>query len=175
MKRKETILVNLFAGPGTGKSTTAAEIYVSLKKAGVSVELVREYAKELCWQGTLEETCQLDIFKEQAYRQRILKGNVDVLITDSPTIQGVVYSEASMIVNDAVIKDFKKEYTNINVFLDRTKRFVTEGRDQTEAEAKVVDHKILQLLADCEIPFSRMTTNEAVPNVIYKVLSRLAT
>ena len=42
---KSTLLVNLYAGPGAGKSTGAAYIFAKLKMAGVDCEYVSEYAK----------------------------------------------------------------------------------------------------------------------------------
>ena len=41
------IVVNLFAGPGSGKSTTCAGLFSKLKLAGIYCEMVLEYAKEL--------------------------------------------------------------------------------------------------------------------------------
>lgn len=45
----KTLVVNLFAGPGAGKTTCAWEIAAELKKLGVHTEYVPEYAKELVW------------------------------------------------------------------------------------------------------------------------------
>ena len=47
---KNTLLVNLYAGPGAGKSTGAAYIFAKLKTAGVDCEYVSEYAKDRVWQ-----------------------------------------------------------------------------------------------------------------------------
>ena len=43
----KTKVLNLYGGPGVGKSTGAAYIFSMLKLAGINCELVREYAKEL--------------------------------------------------------------------------------------------------------------------------------
>lgn len=43
-------VVNLFAEPGTGKSTAAAQIFSELKWQGFSCELVTEFAKEKVWE-----------------------------------------------------------------------------------------------------------------------------
>lgn len=43
---KNTIIVNLFAGPGAGKSTGAAYIFSKLKLAGIDCEYVSEFAKD---------------------------------------------------------------------------------------------------------------------------------
>jgi hypothetical protein len=42
---EKTILVNLYAGPGTGKSTMAANVFSELKWMGVNCELALEFAK----------------------------------------------------------------------------------------------------------------------------------
>ena len=67
---KNTIIVNLFAGPGAGKTTCAWEIASELKKRNIQAEYVPEYAKELVWDekrelldGSLKN--QRKLFQEQ--------------------------------------------------------------------------------------------------------------
>ena len=43
---KETLVVNLFGGPGTGKSTMMAGIFAKLKSLGYDCEMCVEFAKE---------------------------------------------------------------------------------------------------------------------------------
>jgi len=43
------LIVDFFAGPGAGKSTTAADVFAKLKWRGVNAELIGEYAKDLTW------------------------------------------------------------------------------------------------------------------------------
>lgn len=50
MDSKSTIVVNLFAGPGAGKSTGAAYIFAMLKMHGIDCELVTEFAKDKTWE-----------------------------------------------------------------------------------------------------------------------------
>ena len=80
-----TIIVNLFAGPGSGKSTTAAGVFYHLKRKNINCELVREYAKELVWEKSFEKLKdQGHVTLEQQHRVNILKPYVDVIVTDSP-------------------------------------------------------------------------------------------
>lgn len=44
MKQK---VINLYGGPGTGKSTTAAMLFAKMKLAGFNCEYVPEFAKDL--------------------------------------------------------------------------------------------------------------------------------
>ena len=43
---KKTV-VNLYGGPGAGKSTAALQLVAELKKRGINADYVSEYAKEL--------------------------------------------------------------------------------------------------------------------------------
>lgn len=43
---KRTLVVNLFAQPGAGKSTGAAYLFYNLKCLGVNCEYVSEFAKD---------------------------------------------------------------------------------------------------------------------------------
>ena len=55
------VVVNIFGGAGVGKSTVSAELFAKLKKKGLEVEYVTEFAKDLVWEKR-DET-----FKDQAY------------------------------------------------------------------------------------------------------------
>ena len=51
---KDTLIVNLYGGPGSGKSTGAAYIFSMLKMVGVDAEYVTEFAKDKVWEGNQE-------------------------------------------------------------------------------------------------------------------------
>ena len=53
MKKTDTLLVNFYAGPGTGKSSTMAGVFSELKWMGVNCEMAPEFAKEKVWEGSL--------------------------------------------------------------------------------------------------------------------------
>jgi len=48
---KKTVLINFYAGPGAGKSTTSAKIFAALKDRGECAELIQEYVKTWAWEG----------------------------------------------------------------------------------------------------------------------------
>lgn len=50
---KNTIVINAFAGPGAGKTTSCLEVAEKLKKQGFVTEYVQEYAKELVYDNNL--------------------------------------------------------------------------------------------------------------------------
>jgi len=117
--------INLFGGPGTGKSTTAAEIFAQLKKNGTKVELLQEYAKDLTYSNELTRLKdQVHILGEQHHRMVRLQGSVDYAVHDSPFVMGCNYIDKTntKFPTQAFI-DFSVKlhstYENLNVFLKR--------------------------------------------------------
>jgi len=88
-----TKVINLFGGPGSGKSTMATSVFALLKMHDVNCEYVSEYAKDLVWEGKdrLMNTDPLYIFSKQHLRQRKLENKVEIVITDSPLLMSLVY------------------------------------------------------------------------------------
>ena len=87
-----TKVVNFFAPPGSGKSTTAAGTFFKMKLLGLNVELVTEFAKDMCWAGRHQEMYnQVYIISKQFHKMYRLIGQVDYIITDSPLLLGLIY------------------------------------------------------------------------------------
>ena len=97
-----TLVINIFGGPGAGKTVAALDITASLKIQGYTAEYVSEYPKDLIYQvlkgdeeaaelldGTLEH--QIEIHKHQSARIERLRGLVDFIVTDSPAILCIAY------------------------------------------------------------------------------------
>lgn len=155
-----TTYINLFGGPGVGKSTTAAILFSEMKKKNMSVELVTEVAKDFVWEERFKTlTIQPYITMKQFRNLYRLKGSVDYVITDAPIMLGCVYA-------DRFAPDFPKSYKNLlldlhneqlnpslNIYLKRTFRYDTTGRYQNEEEAKALDSDILNLFSEYHIDF----------------------
>lgn len=142
-----TRIINLFGGPGTGKSTTAAGLFNVMKVAGLEVELVTEYAKDVVWEETtalLDN--QLHVFAEQHRRIARLNGKVDFVITDSPLLLSLLYyAGTSVPFRQLVLEEFKG-MPRVNVFLRRVKEYHRAGRLQNEQEAIKLDGELRTLL-----------------------------
>jgi hypothetical protein len=144
---KKTIVVNLFGGPGISKSTTAAGVFSLLKLHGVDCELVPEFAKDLTWEERNETLKnQIYIFGKQNHRLWRLNGKVDVIITDSPLLLSLVYSNEEDWELTELVKKTVNEYNNYNFLLNRVKPYLPNGRSQTEEEAKAIDSNIRSML-----------------------------
>lgn len=138
-------VINLWAGPGAGKSTLGAGLFHKMKSAGETVELVTEYAKELVYENNPLLTNNLQILAEQDMRLRRLEGKVEYAITDSPLPLTVIYSKPPFDEDwffDAAWGAFDT-YDNINFYVVRDKPYYTYGRYQTEEEARKLDRDVL--------------------------------
>lgn len=155
---KSLQVINLFAGPGAGKSTTAASLFSMMKSKGYKVELVTEVAKDFTYMHYKKGLRnQLLVLGLQDDRLRRLVGEVDVVITDSPLALGLAYlhKEYSRApVEEAIWWAFER-YSNFNFFIHRVKAYQKYGRSQTEQEAAALDEAIYDIFlqaADGEFP-----------------------
>ena len=172
-----TKVINLFGGPGCGKSTGAAFIFATLKMAGVNAELVTEFAKDKTWEHNSKAlTCQPYVFGKQSYRMDRCADEVDIIVTDSPLFLSAMYNDDGDIEPEftaTVIKKFN-EFNNFNYFLKRVKPYNPKGRNQTEEEAIELDKKIKKNLDNFGIKYSEANGDksgyEAILNEIFKVL-----
>ncbi len=146
---KNTIIINLFGGPGTGKSTGAAYIFSQLKLAGIDCEYVSEFAKDKVWEDNSEVfKNQFYVTGKQAFKISRCYGKVDVIITDSPILLGALYApETSPRLKEAIKEEFNKYGdANCNIFLKRINPYNANGRFQTEDEAKCIDTEVKEFL-----------------------------
>lgn len=169
-----TLAVNMFAEPGAGKSTLSAGLYFELKMLGYNCELVREYAKELVWEGKfdlLED--QEHVFKEQLRRTEMAFGQVDVIITDSPLFLSLYYGERY----NAEIKKYWlntfNRYNNLNFFVDRMKPYELAGRMQTEQESKKINLVLQDMLLKNGILLQHVPGNRDGLQQMLDVVTRL--
>lgn len=153
------IQINLFGGPGVGKSTLAAEIFADLKKKHINCELVTEYAKDLTWQESFKVLKnQIYVWAKQHQRLFRLKDKVDVIVTDSPPILCILYDqENNDILHQLVVSEFNKT-PNFNFVLERdnTLPFGEAGRYQTLDQAIVIDNNIISVLDKYNIHYTKV-------------------
>lgn len=167
---KNTLIVNFFAGPGAGKSTIAAKTFAELKNKDIDCELVTEYAKELTWQGRKAElNDQIYLFGKQYHKIFTLLGKVDVIITDAPFLIQLAYIKDNEKLQDLITYEFK-QLNNLNYFLNRTKPYNPNGRNQTEFQAQKLDAIILAYLINLNIPYAKINKDDSV---LEKILENL--
>lgn len=152
----DSIYINIIAGPGAGKTTLAIELTHILKKAEASVEYVSEYAKELVWaRNTDRLNNQYLVTKKQGDRMRVLDGQVEHIVTDSPVFLGLAYNHfnPNNVSNQTKVEEYIAKYDSecayrLDVFLHRAtnKEFESEGRIHDLKESQKIDKYLFNRL-----------------------------
>ncbi len=141
------LLVNLFGGPGVGKSTMALGSSFCLKLLQINSELVTEVAKDLTWEGRTRPLMEWQSYvtsKQHRNIDRVLN-QVDVVITDSPILTGCFYKPEGY--SDTFDKFWLERHgemvtLNYHIVRDSKRPYDPTGRRQTEDEAIQVDNDI---------------------------------
>lgn len=174
--KKETIFINLFGGPGSGKSTLCGSVFAKLKKSGVDCELALEYVKDLVWEESFKKIeNQVYIFAKQQHTLFRLNGKVDVVITDSPLINSIIYYKGD---NEHFEKFVLAEFNrlnSVNYYIKRAFAYVENGRMQNLEEAIKVDIKYKDFLNENDIPYSVLNADNEdiiVNDILQKLKSR---
>lgn len=170
--RTGTLVVNMFGGPGAGKSTLSAAVFTELKWLGVNAELVTEYAKDRVWEKSLETlNDQFYVSGKQNHKLHRLIGQVEVIITDSPILLGLYYGDNMPRSYKEVILDLYRNYDNYNYLVERNKEYNPSGRLQTEEEARDIDISVHDLLDNTGISYKKVLgTRIAVPHIVNEIL-----
>ena len=119
------LVINLWGGPGAGKSTVAAEVFVKLRqRTEANVELTNEFATELCFEQAKENLKdQVYLLGNQWHRLwRLSKTGVDVAVCDSPIGMGSAYHKEEVPYQDAydeLANKLRFQYPTIDIMIDR--------------------------------------------------------
>lgn len=153
-----TTIINLYGGPGCGKSTLAADVYAHLKRGGASVELVREYVKDWAWRGTsVGRWDQPYLIAKQLRAESALYGKVEFIITDSPILLATVF-EARYQPNSYIGRELAwqirteqeaagSRLRHVDLIVRREHPFEQSGRFEDEAASIEIDAACAALFA----------------------------
>jgi hypothetical protein len=169
----KTTIVNLFGGPGTGKSTNAALSFGKLKVRGITAEYISEFAKDLVWEERHHALgYQPYLSAKQIYRIQRVIGKVPVIITDSPILLSLIYGQDLGPGYKEHIWEVWDSWNTMNFFLirdDDKHPYVPLGRtQQTVDEARKVDRNIENFLNYNEVPHAtlRIREGEETANIL---------
>ena len=161
------IVINLFAGPGAGKSTNCAGLFYRLKMLGVNCEMALEYAKDKVWEQsyrTLDN--QIYVFGKQLHRLWRLNEQVDVVITDSPLLLSIHYDKTNSENFKNLVMEQFNNFKNLNYFIVRGESYNPKGRTQTLEESKEIDVDVTKILDDNNINYKFILKETALDEII---------
>ena len=178
-------IINLFGGPGIGKSTQASGLFTEMKRNHMSVEYTYEFPKEVAWEGNISQLRdQFFITANQHRNISRLYGKVDYIIVDSPIVLGCFYEQRygdgypasfySMSFFDKFLWELFDQYDNINILLNRNNdTYDPNGRMQDLKEAQEIDADIKQTLLVNSIEFEEFEVNNNTARDIFNYIKQL--
>ncbi len=120
------LVVNMFGGPGRGKSTTAYKLIGFLKSKNHKAELVVESAKEAAWTNAkhkLED--QVYLIAKHNHDLRILENQVDIIVTDGSLLNCLAYSDViKQHTEISLAKELYNRFNNIGFIVPRKKMYM---------------------------------------------------
>jgi deoxyadenosine/deoxycytidine kinase len=161
--------INLFAGPGAGKSTLASWLFAELKLRDYSIELVSEYVKSWAIEKRKIHPFHQVYFmgRQLEYEYRFLTNGVKHIITDSPVFLAATYaryynSHLFEVANqmESIISTYEKKHPAINIFLNRGDYFQQEGRYHNREQAENIDRAVLSTLISNGVEFKEFNAED---------------
>lgn len=165
--------INLFGGPGVGKSVTRARLFSEMKMQGFKVEEVHEYAKDMVYEDRYNIlNDQLYLLAKQNRKMKRLEDKVDYCITDSPLLLNYVYlgDVPYAVTFTKLLLDIYRQYDNINIYLERDHAYQEYGRYHNEQESIEKGEEILIMLESFNIPYTILKSSD--PDLINKIIKQ---
>lgn len=161
------LLVNLYAGPCSGKSTLASDIFTKLKRAGVQAEIPPEVAKLRSQRGDYAFLAdQLAVFGETQHQLNMAKrSGAQVAVVDSPLLLSLVYAPKPYLSTfpSLVREIFDRFGPSLDYFLrrDPSIQFSAVGRVHDERESLQKDVEILAMMREQKLDVRMIDSSEA--------------
>lgn len=181
----KTKLVNLFGGPGIGKSGISSGITYHLKKRHINCNNPYEFPKVVAYDGNMSAIKdQGFIFANQHRGIAQCYGKVDYIIVDSPVLFSLIYNNyytkgyPAELYNESfnqMVLDTHFYYDNFNVLLKRNPNSIHNNRErfQDATQSLEIDALCKKILDDNNIPYFEVEVNSKTVKKILKKLGVL--
>jgi len=177
-----TKIINLFGGPGCGKSSIAAGLLYELKRRHITCDAPYEFPKLLAWddnQSAIKDQLYVIANQHRGIVQSF--GKVDYIVLDSPILLSLIYKSyyegneypSSLYGEsfDRMILDIHSKYDNINIFLRRTSGIHNNKERYQNLEKSIeLDYMIQSVLNTNHIHYTEVGVNEKTVQEILNLL-----
>lgn len=178
-----TKIINLFGGPGIGKSSIAAGLTYKLKRQHITCDNPYEFPKLLAWDEN-HSAIRDQLFVLANQHRGIVKsyGKVDYIILDSPILLSLTYKSfyksneypATLYGEsfDKMVLDIYNRYDNINIVLKRSEgKHNNSERYQNLEESIELDTVIENSLKNNGLPYHTVNVDgRTVKNILKLIL-----
>jgi len=180
----KTTIINVYGGPGVGKSTSAAYLYYLLKAAGANTEMVREYVKGWAWENrAFSAYDEIYFLGKQVRHESMLFGKVDWIVTDAPVYMTAYYAslycspQLAHGISQAAQAFYKQAeedgHQHLHLMLTRTKAYQADGRYQTEDQALSIDNGVREMLSKFKVSIINCKPEEESLSLTLKMCQRV--
>ena len=177
--RNKAIVINIFGGPGAGKTMMASRLFTALKSHHMEVANPEEYAKRAVWRGEGHLLDEQLILAGQIWKSLFETRNaVDIIILDSPLLLAAIYGKDKEDEHFAkAIASFHQKDTRLNILLKRmtASHYDTRGRRENEFEATQIDVAVQNKLQELQEPYLECNNLEDTAQTLAKALAEWTT
>lgn len=174
------LIIYLYGGPGSGKSTVAAQFFALAKQNGINIELVREYIKNWVWEERKRRVGdQVYVLAKQARAEQICFPHVDMIVSDSPVYNSPIYEQlydkppfVCLPIIDKFTADARRHgFEYLHVYIERCKPYHQAGRYESEEKARYIDGYIKDFLKSVRLDYHTVLGDENAANEIMKIVN----
>lgn len=165
----KNLTVNIYGGPGCGKSTRINYIASILKLNGILCEVCSEFAKDEIHKGCSDNLKdQKYIFGNQQHLLKKLTEIYPIIINDGTLMNCIMYDLSGDNEFHNVIYKTYKEFNNLNYFIERDKdiKFVQEGRVHSYEESLEKDKEILKILEKYDESYESFDVKKIINTIL---------
>lgn len=166
-------VINLFAPPGTGKSTTGQILSGLLSLDNFKVEYVPEFAKFATWSNnTSALRDQIYMFAKQENRLEVLsRANLDYVVMDGPLPLALLFQPDSYYANyEPLVMEVFNSFDNVNFYLRKNENipYKTSGRNETEQESMMLDKALRAIISRYQLTMREYPVDMALPFKLFE-------
>lgn len=166
-------VINLFAPPATGKTTTGQILSGLLAIANLKVEYLPEFAKFATLsnnQSALSD--QVYMFAKQENRLNVLsKSNLDYVIMDGPLPLALLFHQDTHYKNfEPLVMEVFNSFDNINFYLKRNPSlpYRTHGRNEDREQSLTLDLLLRKVLDRHSVPRQEFMVERSLPYDLFE-------